>query len=342
MAGRAPLALACLAALALGCGRKVQDAEAELAALQLDERRLASQVEAIKAYGATLPAAVEAERTRAALAATALRTAQTGAVNRWKGDAKKLAELESKAALPPSLKKALETAQASAAGDATERAFEAALKEGRLDAVAAALRYWEDPWLASEEPAPEPAPAAAPACKRERHPLSCTRIDDDALWCPDAKASASWALLLENGELSVGRLGAGERHAVVRRLAPRVWVTRLGEGDQEVLFAHQLKGKGHALSFTTQYQARVMKEGRRTEVTLLNLDQDPYTEALLLSADELTYLDPYAPGEVKVLHGPLACEALELVITPVPDEVARRCRQLAAPAADAGAARGAP
>jgi len=330
------LATGCLCVLALGCGRKVQDAEAELAALKLDEQRLAVQVDAIKAYGATLPAAVEAERTRAARAATALRALQTSAVNRWKGDPKKLAELASKVTLPPSLKEALDTAQASAAGDATERAFEAALKEGRLDAVAASLRYWEDPWLAAQEPEAEPQPPAPAVCKREHRPLTCARIDDDALWCPDAKAAASWAMLLENGELSVGRLGAGERHAVVRRLAPRVWVTRLGEGEQEVLFAHELKGTGRLLAFTTQYQVRVVKEGKRTEVTMLNLDQDPYTEALLLSPDELTYLDPYGPADVKVLRGAQACEALELVVTPVPDEVARRCRQLTAPAADAG------
>ncbi len=68
-----------------------------------------------------------------------------------------------------------------------------------------------------------------------------------------------------------------------------------------------------------------------------NFDEDPFTEGLFWSKDDLMFADPISQDDVTIYKDANACDALEL-IEGVPAPVRERCRLLKAPAAtvDAG------
>lgn len=327
------LVFLCLALTA--CGRRLDDAQAELAALQRDEQRLNATVGQLQQRVVALQKELDAEQARASKANSDLRATQLNAVELWKGNAELLAEKKKalKAPLPASLASALDTAQSGAGGQTVAKRFAAATAAGKGAEAAQLLDYWESYWLDAVDPAPEEPEAKVCPTKRT---LPCKRIDDDSLWCPDPENNASWAMLLSSGDLDVARLNAGERHVVEARLAPRVWLTRVGEGEDQVLFLHELRGKG-SLSFVTQWQTRALKADAKLESLRVNLDEDPYTEALFWAKDELVYADPYNDSNVALVRGKFACDALAQLEKTVPRPVTELCARLAQPT-DAGVA----
>lgn len=316
-----------------GCGRKLEDAQAELKALQLDEQRLNAQVGQLQLRVNGLQNALTGEQSRASKTNSDLRMAQLDAVEVWKGNAEALAEKKKSVKLAASLSSALDAAQSTAGGQTIAKRFAAASSEKKGGDVANLVDYWESYWL--EQVDPEPAEPEAKVCPTKRT-LPCKRIDDDSLWCPDPDNSAAWALLLTNGSLDVARLNAGERHVVEARLAPRVWLTRVGEGEDQVLFLHELRGKG-AITFVTQWQTRALKTDAKLESLRVNLDEDPFTEALFWAKDELLFADPYNESNVALVRGKFACDALALLEKTIPRPVTELCARLAQPA-DAGVA----
>lgn len=139
--------------------------------------------------------------------------------------------------------------------------------------------------------------------------------------------------------LSVGELVAGERHLVDSRLAPRVWLTRFGSGEDEALFVHELRpASDGALSFRTQWQSKLVRKDGRLESSRANLDGDPFTEALYWTKDELVLLDPTQASNVVIERGLSACNALEQLDAPTPGAVKALCDgwRNPKPAADAG------
>jgi hypothetical protein len=99
-------------------------------------------------------------------------------------------------------------------------------------------------------------------------------------------------------------------HALHRGSGSRVWVMRRPERY-----------------FSTRYES-----------LKANFDEDPFTEGLLWSKDDLLFADPTSKEDVTLYKDGNACDALELS-EGLPAPVRERCRQLKAPvvAVDAGA-----
>ncbi|MDP1828825.1 MAG: hypothetical protein Q8L48_36530 [Archangium sp.] len=314
------------------CNRALPEREAELAALRRDEAHLAAQLNLLTRNVTSLRASTQGEENRSRTNAAALRELQVEQVETWKGEADALAAKKAAVKLPPNLAAALDLAQSIAGGETLEKRFARGLTAKDPASLAKVLEYWETNWLALNHPEEEePEPKVCPTTRS----LSCTPIDDDSLWCPDPEQSAAWALLLDNGSLTVGRLGAGQGHVVDARLAPRVWLTRLGdaEGGTGALFLHTLRGG----SFQTQWQARLTRDGVHLESLKANFDEDPFTEGLFWTKEDLLFADPTSRDDVTLLRDLQACDALAL-LEGVPAPVRERCRALKAPpvAVDAG------
>jgi len=311
-----------------GCNRGLPEREADLVAVQRDEAHLAAQLNLLTRNVTSLRASAHAEDNRARAASAALRQEQVSAAQSWKGEPAALQAQKAAVKMPPSLFAALDLAQSVAGGEAYEKRFVRAVAANDLAALSPVLDSWESYWL--EQNAPDPEAPAAKVCPTTRS-LSCTPIDDDSLWCPDPEQNSSWALLLENGALTVGRLGAGQAHVVDARLAPRVWLTRMGDAQTGALFLHTLRNG----NFVTQWQARLMRDEVHLESLKANLDEDPFTEGLFWSKDELLFADPTSRDDVTLLRDLQACDALA-VLEGIPAPVRERCRQLQQPR-DAGA-----
>ncbi|MCC6336618.1 MAG: hypothetical protein IT380_21845 [Myxococcales bacterium] len=320
------------ALLALGCGR-LERTKGELAAAHLDEQRLAAQVESLERRTHALESSVDAERARASRANADLRAQQVTAVARWKGEPAKLDELKKQAPLPATLGAALDTAQAMAGSQTAEKRFVQSVARKDSAELERVLEYWEDGYLAAVLPPVEKEPAKVCPVTRS---LACKRIDEDSLWCPDPSNHAAWALLLENGSLAVARLPGGDRHAVDSRLAPRVWLTKAGSGEDEVLMAHELRGTA-SLEFRTQWQSRVFLKEGRLENLRADLDDDAWTEALFWTTEELLLLDPTSASNLLVLRGLSVCDALTESTQPPPRPVTELCARWRNPPGDAGA-----
>ena len=322
---RALLSLLLLA----GCNRTLPAREAELAVLRRDEAHLAAQLNLFTRNVTSLRANTQGEENRAKASSAALRAYQVSMVEGWKGEADELKKRKGDVKLPPRLSAALDLAQSIAGGEALEKRFARAVAAKDPAPLGAVLDSWEWNWLALNDPEGEVPPAKV--CPTTRS-LSCTPIDDDSLWCPDPEQGASWALLLDNGSLTVGRLSAGQNHVVDARLAPRVWLTRLGDAETGALFLHTLRGS----QFVTQWQARLKRDDVHLESLKANFDEDPFTEGLFWTKDDLLFADPTSRDEVTLLRDLQACEALAL-LEGISAPVRERCRALqAAPAPDAG------
>lgn len=317
--------------LALGCGR-LERTKGELAAAHLDEQRLAALVDSLERRAHALQSTADAERSRAGRATADLRAQQVTAVARWKGEPAKLEELKQRTPLPATLGAALDAAQAMAGSQTAQKRFAQAVARKDTAELERVLEYWEDAYLAAALPPVEKEPAKV--CPVTRG-LSCKRIDEDSLWCPDPSNHAAWALLLENGSLAVARLPGGDKHAVDSRLAPRVWLTKAGSGEDEVLMAHELRGTA-SLEFRTQWESRVLLKEGRLERLRVDLDEDPWTEALFWTKEELLLLDPTSNSNLLVLRGLSACAALTEASQPPPRPVAELCARWRNPPADAG------
>ena len=320
-----------LVLLMFGCNRGLPEREAELAALRRDEAHLAAQLTLITRNVGSLKASSQAEENRSRTSSAALRTTQVNVVETWKGEADALAAKKKAVKLPKNLSDALDLAQSVSGGEALEKRFARAIAGKDLTSLGPVLQDWEYNWLDENEP-PEEEVAAAKTCPTTRS-LSCTPIDDDSLWCPDPDQGAAWALLVDNGALTVGRLGSGQGHVVDARLAPRVWLTRLGDSKTGALFLHTLRNG----NFLTQWQARLMRDEVHLESLKANFDEDPYTEGLFWSKDDLMFADPTSQDDVTVYKDGSACDALELM-EGLPAPVRERCRLLKAPVvtSDAG------
>lgn len=307
-----------------GCNRALPEREAELAAARMEESRLAAQLNLLTRNVNTLKGNAQAEENRAKANSAALRAYQVSMVETWKGEAAALNTKKDAVKLPKSLSDALDLAQTVAGGETLEKRFARAMAAKDTAALGPVLEYWESNWLAQTQPEEEEEPAKV--CPTTRS-LSCTPIDDDSLWCPDPEQGASWALLLDNGALTVGRLGAGQGHVVDARLAPRVWLTRLGDAETGALFLHTLRGG----SFVTQWQARLVRDGVHLESLKANFDEDAFVEGLFWSKDDLLFADPTSRDDVTLLRDAQACDALQL-LEGVPGPVRERCRVLKTPA----------
>jgi len=320
-----------LGALVLaGCNRSLPEREAELVALKRDEARLAAQLNFLTRNVASLRASTQSEENRSKAAAAALRSFQVSMVESWKGEPATLKERKDKVQLPPHLSEALDLAQSVAGGEALEKRFVRAIAANDTAALTPVLEYWESFWLTANTPQEEEPQQQVCPIKRT---LACKPIDDDSLWCPDPEQGASWALLLDNGALTVGRLGAGQDHVVDARLAPRVWLTRVGDPESGALFLHTLRNG----NFVTQWQARLIRDDVHLERLQANFDEDPFTEGLFWTKDDLLFADPTSRDDVTLLKDLRACEALAL-LEGVPAPVRERCRTLESPpvAVDAG------
>jgi hypothetical protein len=253
-------------------------------------------------------------------------------VESWKGEAAALEAKKKAVKLPQSLSEALDLAQSVAGGEALEKRFVRAMAANDGKELASVLQYWESNWLEADTAgeAEEEAPKVCPTTRT----LTCTAIDGDSLWCPDPDQGASWALLLDNGALTVGRLAGGQGHEIDGRLAPRVWLTRVGDPEKGALFLHTLRGG----NFVTQWQTRFVRDDGRLERLQANFDEDPFSEGLFWTKDDLLFADPTSKDEVTLLRDLQACESLAL-LEGVPAPVRERCRVLKSPPApvDAGA-----
>jgi hypothetical protein len=311
-----------------GCNRALPEREAELAAAQREETRLAAQLNLLTRNITLLKGSSVAEENRVKTSSAQLRATQVSMVESWKGEAATLKARQEKVKLPKNLVDALDLAQSVAGGETLEKRFARAMAAKDLKAIPPVLDYWESNWLAIAQPEEEEEPAKVCPTKRS---LTCTPIDDDSLWCPDPEQSASWALLLDNGALTVGRLGAGQSHSVDARLAPRVWLTRLGDRETGALFLHVLRNG----NFVTQWQTRLVHDGVPLESLKANFDEDAFTEGLFWSKDDLLFADPTSREDVALLRDVQACDALE-VLEGVPAPVRERCRALKSPPPAAG------
>jgi hypothetical protein len=323
-------ALAFAAVLVLaGCERDLPALEAERAALARDEVALGVRLTSLSERVNDLRVSLNLENNRIARANSALHLQQASTVALWKGNPALLAEQKAKVKdLPKVLADALDLAQSAAGGEALERRFVAAVKRGELDELGPTLAFWENEWVAHEETLADEAPPKV--CPTTRT-LGCTPIDGDSLWCPDGAQNAGWAMVLEHGALSVGRLGGGDSHTVEARLAPRVWLTKVGSGDRGLLMVHTFR----AGEFFTRWQEKLEKPGARLESYQSNVDADPWTEALFWLGDELTWVDPVDTDAVTVWRDDAACEAAKALET-IPPPVRELCRKRASPAVDAG------
>ncbi len=314
------------------CNRALPEREAELAAVQRDEAHLAAQLNLLTRNLTSLRASTQAEENRAKTNSAGLRAYQVSMVETWKGEAATLKMRKDSVKMPKSLSDALDLAQSVAGGETLEKRFARAMTAKDPNSIAPLLEYWESNWLALQ-PQEEEAEAAPKVCPTKRS-LTCTPIDDDSVWCPDPEQGASWALLLDNGALTVGKLNAGQGHVVDARLAPRVWLTRMGDAETGALFLHTLRGQG----FVTQWQARLVRDDVHLESLKANFDEDAFAEGLFWSNDDLLFADPTARDTVTLLRDVQACEALAL-LEGVPAPVRERCRVLQTPppaAVDAG------
>lgn len=337
MTRTASLYLGAAAVLLGGCEYGLAAREAELVAAHHDEAVLAAHLNQLSRSVADAKSAVETEQRRSSRALSALREAQVSTVERWKGEPTKLAEQKRGAPkLTPELSAALDLAQSVAGGDIVEKRFARALAAGEVQQVGALLEFWETPWVQTQLPdAEEEAPKVCPTTRR----LSCTRIDDDGLWCPDPEQSAAWAMVLHNGDLSVFNLSGGQTHTVDSRLAPGVWLTRLGAPPRELLFVHEL----HGTSFVTQGLIHLQGlapdggVGRPLETFKANLDADPFVEALFWSESSLWWADPTSRDSVQLEKDLVACAELA-ALEGIPTPVRQLCARFEPPtaAADAG------
>lgn len=241
-------------------------------------------------------------------------------VESWKGEASALKAKKDAVKLPKSLSDALDLAQSVAGGEALEKRFVRAITANDGKELASVLEYWESNWLEANSSGEE---EAAPKVCPTNRTLTCKSIDDDSLWCPDPDEGAAWALLLDNGALTVGRLAGGQGHEIDGRLAPRVWLTRVGDTEKGALFLHTLRNG----NFATQWQARFVREDGRLERLQANFDEDPFTEGLFWTKEDLLFADPTAKDEVTLMRDRQACEALAL-LEGVPAPVRERCRVL--------------
>lgn len=309
------------------CNRGLNDREAERVALARDEANLSAQLTALTRQLNDAKARATTEENRASRSVSALREFQVRMVESWKGDPATLAEWKKKAkTLPPQLEQALDLAQTVAGGEAVEKRFARAVAAGDPKDVGKMVQWWENNWVAAIETSEEEAPPKL--CPTNRT-LSCTPIDDDSLWCPDPEQEAAWAMLLENGTLTVARMGNGQLHTVDSRLAPRVWLTRVGSGDRGFIVLHTMRGN----AFFQQWQTRVETEhsnGKPIESLKANFDADPFSEALFWDDEEVTWLDPSDRDSVDVLKNVQACEAIA-ALEGIPGPVRERCRKLTAP-----------
>lgn len=319
-----------LLVLLAGCNRALPEREAELAALKREEAHLGAQLNLLTRNLNTLKGNAQGEENRSKANSAALRTLQVSMVEHWKGEAAVLKAKKDAVKMPKSLVEALDLAQSVAGGEALEKRFVRAMAANDTKELTSVLDYWESYWI--EQASPEEEVSPPKVCPTNRT-LSCTAIDDDSLWCPDPEQAASWALLLENGTLTVGRLPVGQSHVVDARLAPRVWLTRMGDTETGALFLHTLRGG----TFVTQWQARFVRDEGRLERLQANFDEDPFTEGLFWTKDDLLFADPTAKDDVTLLRDAQACEALAL-LEGVPAPVRERCRVMktAPVAVDAG------
>lgn len=315
---RAPLGPVLLVMLLAGCNRALPEREAELAALKREEAHLGAQLNLLTRNLNTLKGNAQGEENRSKANSAALRALQVAMVETWKGEAATLEAKKKAVQLPKSLADALDLAQSVAGGEALEKRFVRALAANDGKELAGVLQYWEANWLeGNSAPEEEEDPKVCPTNRT----LSCTAIDDDSLWCPDPDQGASWALLLDNGALTVGRLAGGQGHEIDGRLAPRVWLTRVGDTEKGALFLHTLRNG----SFVTQWQARFVRDDGRLERLQANFDEDPFSEGLFWTKDDLLFADPTSRDEVSLMRDLQACEALAL-LEGVPAPVRERCR----------------
>ena len=314
-----------------GCERGLATLEAERAVLARDEANLAALLSAIAERNQAARAAKNIEENRAARANAVLREQQVKLVETWKGEASLLATQKAAVkAMPKALSEALDLAQSTAGGEATEKRFARAIEKGAANEVGPLVNWWETVWLAGQLP-PEEEEAPPKVCPTGRT-LTCKPIDDDALWCPDGDHDAAWAMLLENGTLTVGRFAQGQSQAVDARLAPRIWLTRVRKGDRELLSVNLLKGN----QFYGRLQLPVERDGARLESVKLNFDGDPWLEAILWRGSDLYWVDPTSEAEVTVWSERAACEALSTLENVPPPPKALCQRLLAPPTLDAG------
>jgi hypothetical protein len=314
----------------VGCNRGLPEREAELVALRKEEAQLVAQLNLLTRNVATLESATDSEQNRAKAAAVQLKQTQVSAVALWKGEVATLEAKKKGAKLTPSLTAALDLAQTVAGGETVERRFVRAATAKDGAELAKLVDSWELNWLEENNPEPEsdePAPKVCPANRS----LSCTAIDDDSLWCPDGQERSSWALLVQNGELTVARLMEGHEHVVDSRLAPRVWLTREGNASDGAIYLHVIRGN----RFVTQWQRRLTDDPvDRLEQLKANLDEDPFVEALFWDKNDLLFVDVTTREDTVLWRDARACDALEL-IEGVPAPVRERCRALKMPK-DAG------
>ncbi|MFT3713217.1 MAG: hypothetical protein QM817_36645 [Archangium sp.] len=316
--------------LLCACDRGLADRQAETAAALRDEAALGAQLTALTRQLNDTKARSTTEENRAARSLSALREFQVRMVDSWKGNPATLAEWKKKAkTLPPVLEQALDLAQSNAGGEVVEKRFARAVEAGDPKDVPKMLEWWENNWVDAQLP-DEPEEPPAKVCPTTRT-LTCTPIDDDSLWCPDPDQNSAWAMLLENGQLTVARMPNGQSHTVESRLAPRVWLTRVGSGDRGFLILNAVRGN----VFSQQWMTRLENEkskGRPVESLKANFDADPFSEAIFWDDDELTWIDPTDRDSVTIEKNAQACETLS-VIDSVPSPVRDRCRKLLAPAA---------
>ncbi|MGV3623877.1 MAG: hypothetical protein ACO1OB_23875 [Archangium sp.] len=288
------------------CERGLADKQAELASIQRDEQELARRLDLLTLQTTKLKNQFEAESSRLRRVNVALREQQISAVEKWRGKRDVLDGMLSKRTLPPVLLASLKEAQRVAGGESIEARFARAVKDDSPEAIASLIDGWERHWIDAWDPAPEEEPAKV--CPTTRS-LSCTGIDDDALWCPDGEQRVAWAMLLENGALTVAQLQGGTRHTVEARLAPKVWLTRVGTVDDGMLVVSDVRGS----QFAMRWSSEVKKGEKRLETVKANFDEDPFTEALFWIDDELTLIDPNDTDTSGVFKNETACRALEVV-----------------------------
>ncbi|MFZ5442211.1 MAG: hypothetical protein ACOZQL_19540 [Myxococcota bacterium] len=317
-------------ALLLGCEVGLKDREAELIAAHHDEAVLAAQLNQLSTAVAEAKSGAEAEQNRANRALSALREAQVSTVELWKGEPAALAEKKKAAKqLTPTLSAALDLAQSVAGGEIVEKRFARALAAGDVHELGPMLEWWESPWVEAQLPKDEEEEVKV--CPTTRS-LSCKPIDEDSLWCPDPEQGAAWAMVLRNADLSVFKLVNGQSHTVDSRLAPGVWLTRMGAAPREVLFIHEL----HGTSFVTQgvvHLEGLAADGgvaRPLESFKSNLDADPFVEALFWDESSVLWADPTSRESVRLEKDRVACASLD-VLEGVPRPVRQVCARLEAP-----------
>lgn len=288
------------------CERGLADKQAELAAVQRDEQELARRLDLLTAQSTVLKKQFEAESSRLRRVNVALRENQIAAIGTWRGKPDVLDEMVGKHKMPASLLASLKEAQTVAGGESVEARFTRAIASEQPAEISKLIDGWERHWIDAWDPAPEAEPEKV--CPTTRS-LSCTTIDDDALWCPDGEQRVAWAMLLENGELTVAQLPGGTKHTVEARLAPRVWLTRAGSVEDGAYVVSDIRGS----SFSMRWSGALQRDDKRLESVKANFDEDPFTEAIFWLGDELTLIDPNDKDSVGVFKNETACRVLEIV-----------------------------